>query len=112
MSYESKLECAFRELEAAKIWKSNYNPPLHRWLRRAGLKLRPPYYVSFLRNVAIRFIEMLFIFMPMLSFFRDDVTFSDLLYESLVVSAFYSLIMCSYYLWTFRRCELTRWDKL
>lgn len=33
MTYEEKCNFAVQELEAAKIWKSNYNPPITRLLR-------------------------------------------------------------------------------
>ncbi|WP_340700774.1 DUF6404 family protein [Vibrio vulnificus] len=112
MSYENKLGRAFKELEAANIWKCNYNPPLHKWLRRAGLRLRPPFYVSFARNLLIRFFEFFIFYFPILSLLRVESTISNLLFESIITSVFYSLVMCSYYRWTFRRCEFTCWEKL
>ncbi|HAS8618391.1 TPA: hypothetical protein I7787_22275 [Vibrio vulnificus] len=112
MSYENKLERAFKELEAAKIWKCNYNPPLHKWLRKAGLKLRPPYYVSFMRNLWIRFFEFFVFFLPILSLLKSDPTISSLLYESVLTSVIYSVVMSLYYHWTFRRCEFKGWEKL
>ena len=62
MSYERKLERALQQLQAAKISNWNYNAPLHQWLRKAGIKLRPPYYVPFLRNVVVRFVEFFRLF--------------------------------------------------
>tara|TARA_B100001059_G_C17485853_1_gene403929 strand:+ start:95 stop:466 length:372 start_codon:yes stop_codon:yes gene_type:complete len=115
MSYKTKLERAFLQLQAAKILKWNYNPPLHQWLRKAGLKLRPPYYVSFGRNVVVRFVEFFVFFLPLISLLsisREGVTFSNLLYESFIAGAFYSVFMSAYYLWTYRKCDLTNWEEL
>ncbi|OED61265.1 hypothetical protein A165_17520 [Vibrio tasmaniensis ZS-17] len=115
MSYERKLERALQQLQAAKISKWNYNTPLHQWLRKAGIKLRPPYYVPFLRNVVVRFVEFFAFFLPLtslLSISREGVTFSNLLYESFITGAFYAVFMSVYYLWTYRNCELTSWEEL
>ncbi|TOE27597.1 DUF6404 family protein [Vibrio parahaemolyticus] len=115
MSYESKLKLAFSELEAARIWKWNYNPPLHQWVRKVGFKLRPPFYVPFWRNLCVRFAECFIFFFPLMSLLGssrvEDSEFYPL-YESLLASSFYSVVMCLYYLWTFKRCELSHWDKL
>ena len=115
MSYERKLELAFNELETSHIWKWNYNPPLHQWARKAGFQLRPPFYVPFWRNLCVRFAEFFVFFFPLTFLFSSsqvDVSPSNLLFESLVASSFYSVVMCFYYLWTFKRCELSHWDKL
>src|SRR6478735_2812770 len=50
MTYEEKCNFAVKELEAAKIWKSNYNPPIISLLRRLGFKVPFPHYNSFLSN--------------------------------------------------------------
>ncbi|TOH58839.1 hypothetical protein CGI77_09565 [Vibrio parahaemolyticus] len=115
MSYERKLELAFSELETARISKWNYNPPLHQWLRKAGFKLRPPFYVPFWSNLWVRFAEsfiIIFTLMSLLGSSRAETSEFHPLYESLVASSFYSVVMCLYYLWTFKRCELSHWDKL
>ncbi|HAS6341239.1 TPA: hypothetical protein I7247_21925 [Vibrio vulnificus] len=115
MDYETKLSRAFSELETARIWKWNYNPPLHQWARKLGLKLRPPFYVPFARNLLARFLEMFVFFLPivsLLSINKADASLSNLLFESLVASSFYSVAMSSYYYWTFNRCELTNWEDL
>ncbi|WP_112480374.1 DUF6404 family protein [Vibrio variabilis] len=115
MSYERKLGLAFSVLEAARIWKWNYNPPLHRWVRKAGFKLRPPFYVPFWHNLCIRFVECFIFFFPLIfllgSLIAEASEFHPL-YESVVVSLFYSVVMCLYYLWTFKRCQLSNWDEL
>ncbi|KLN63766.1 DUF6404 family protein [Vibrio sp. VPAP30] len=115
MSYEKKLQLAFNELEAAGIWKWNYNPPLHQWARKAGCQLRPPCYVPPWRNFCVRFAEFFILFYPLMFLFGPspvEASEFNLLFESLVASSFYSVAMCLYYLWTFKRCELSHWDKL
>ncbi|CAM5198915.1 DUF6404 family protein [Alishewanella longhuensis] len=37
MTYEEKYNFAVKELEAAKIWKSNYNPPITALLALLGI---------------------------------------------------------------------------
>ncbi len=56
MSYHSKLIAAHEELEQAGIWKSNFNPPLFRLLRKLGVKYPPPYYRSFQSNFLTSFV--------------------------------------------------------
>ncbi|WP_332057454.1 DUF6404 family protein [Vibrio rotiferianus] len=115
MSYERKLERAFSELETARIWKCNYNPMLHQWLRKDGFKLRPPFYVPFWRNLWVRFVESFIFFFTLMSLLgssRTEASVFHPLYESLVASSFYTVIMCLYYLWTSKRCDLSDWDRL
>lgn len=116
MSYGRKLERALQQLQADKISKWNYNAPLHHQrLRKAGIKLRPLYYVPFLRNVVVRFVEFFAFFLPLtslLSISREGVTFLNLLYESFIAGVFYAVFMSAYYLWTYRKCELTSWEEL
>ena len=43
MTYEEKLNFAIKELIAAKILKSEYNPPNLKLARRLGFKIPPPH---------------------------------------------------------------------
>ncbi|MBE8715943.1 DUF6404 family protein [Cellvibrio polysaccharolyticus] len=50
MTFEEKFSFATKELEIAKIWKSNYNPPFVKLIHKLGFKVPPPHYNSFLTN--------------------------------------------------------------
>ena len=50
MTYEEKLECAFKEMEASPIWETGQRPVGFRLMRRLGIKAVPPHYRSFRMN--------------------------------------------------------------
>ena len=50
MSYDQKLECAVKELEASPLWEVGQRPLGFRILRRIGVKVVPPYYRPFRVN--------------------------------------------------------------
>ena len=49
MTYEEKLECAFKELEATPLFEVGQRPLGFRLLRLLGIKAVPAYYRSFRR---------------------------------------------------------------
>ena len=49
MNFEEKCNFAIKELEAAKIWKSNHNPPIFKLVRKLGFKVPFPHYNSFFK---------------------------------------------------------------
>jgi len=53
MHYETKLQLAHKELSDKGVWKSNYDSPLVKLLRKLGLCFPPPYYQSFFANVML-----------------------------------------------------------
>ncbi|MFM2589707.1 DUF6404 family protein [Vibrio sp. TBV020] len=53
MDYEAKLRLAHKELNDKGVWKSNYNPPIVKWLRKFGMCFPPPYYQSYFVNVVL-----------------------------------------------------------
>ncbi len=58
MDYETKLQLAHKELSDKGVWKSNYNPPLVKLLRKLGLCFPPPYYQSFFANVMLVWLSL------------------------------------------------------
>jgi Family of unknown function (DUF6404) len=52
MHFETKLTAALELLSSTGIWRSNYAPPLLRFLWRLGVKVPPPHFVSFAGNFA------------------------------------------------------------
>jgi hypothetical protein len=53
MNFEEKCYFAIQELENAKIWKSNYNPPFVKLLHKLGCKVPFPHYNSFINNALV-----------------------------------------------------------
>ena len=53
MDYEAKLRLAHKELNDKGVWKSNYNPPIVKWLRKLGMCFPPPYYQNYFANVML-----------------------------------------------------------
>ena len=50
MRFEQKLASALALLETTGIWRSNYAPPLCRFLWRVGGRVPPPHFVGFTTN--------------------------------------------------------------
>ncbi|MCZ8499385.1 hypothetical protein O9929_21060 [Vibrio lentus] len=74
--------------------------PLHQWLQGWDQVKTAFYYVPFLRNVVVRFVEFFAFFLPLtslLSISREGATFSNLLYESFITGAF-AVFASAYYL--------------
>ena len=59
MDYETKLQLAHKELSDKGVWKSNYNPPLVRLLRKLGLCFPPPYYQRFFAKLCFVWLSFL-----------------------------------------------------
>src|SRR2546423_703694 len=47
MRFEQKLAAALALLASTGIWRSNYAPPLVRFLWRLGVRVPPPHFVGF-----------------------------------------------------------------
>ncbi|WP_275116369.1 DUF6404 family protein [Vibrio diabolicus] len=59
MDYETKLQLAHKELSDKGVWKSNYNPPLVKLLRKLGLCFPPPYYRAFSQTLCFVWFSLL-----------------------------------------------------
>ena len=51
--FEQKLDAALALLASTGIYRSNYAPPLYRFLWWLGVKVPPPHFRSFAANFAI-----------------------------------------------------------
>lgn len=49
-TYEQKFAAALCELQRAGVREKKYMPPVFKWLKRRGWKVRPPLYNTFLMN--------------------------------------------------------------
>ena len=115
MSYRSKLIAAHEELEQAGIWKSNFNPPLFRLLRKLGVKYPPPYYRSFQSNFLTSFVfftPVWGILMYFLGWQASGKSITESAITALVGGLLYGLITALYYSWKSKRCKLTKWENI
>lgn len=115
MTFEEKLNLAHQELEAAGIKKSRFNPPLIRFLRKAGLKIPPLHYWGFW----VHFLEQSLVFGGMWGTFMwffiwrpEDLPSSVAAITSLSCGILFGLFMASYYRISFKKYHLSRWEDL
>ncbi|GGW73517.1 DUF6404 family protein [Alishewanella tabrizica] len=115
MTYEEKYNFAVKELEAAKIWKSNYNPPITRLLRRLGFKAPLPHYNSFLKNAlctGIYFGCAWGGFMYFFAWSTQNISPAVMLSTAVFAGAFFGIVMASYYRHVFKKHKLTPWHEI
>ncbi|GHG66515.1 hypothetical protein GCM10010919_14260 [Alishewanella longhuensis] len=115
MTYEEKCNFAVKELEAAKIWKSNYNPPITRLFRKLGFKVPFPHYNSFLMNALSSGIYFGCAWGLLMYFFAwktQNMSPSVMLSTAIFAGAFFGIAMASYYRYSFKKYRLTPWHEI
>ena len=115
MTYEEKCNFAIKELEAARLWKSNYNPPLVKLIQRLGFKVPLPHYNSFLNNALLTGVFFGFAWgLPMyfLIWSTKNMSVTTMLGTALFAGAFFGLAMASYYMYGFKKYKLTPWHEI
>lgn len=115
MTYEEKCNFAIKELETAKIWKSNYNPPIVKLVHKLGFKVPFPHYNSFLNNALSTGIYFGFawgLFMYFFAWNTQNMTVAAMLSIPLFAGAFFGLAMASYYKYSFKKHKLTPWHEI
>ncbi|WP_133502010.1 DUF6404 family protein [Marinomonas balearica] len=110
-SFEVRLQMAHDELEKRGVWRSNYNPPIYSLLRRLGIKLPPPYFLSFHANVIVNFVYMLALASIIFAFTQGgfDASVFD---KTLLWSIAYSIFMAVFYLWRRTQLKLGAWKNI
>jgi hypothetical protein len=106
---------AFRLLEKAGIWKSNYAPPVFRMLWRRGVNVPPPHFMSFLASAAltgIGFGVMWGLFMLAFAAATGNIHFPVLLAASVGAGLLFGVSMATYYAFGRRRHKLPKWSSL
>lgn len=115
MSYKDKLERADEQLRASGLSCSTDKSFFYRFLRKQGFELKPVYYESFFKNVAVKFTEFFIIFFPMTYLFslaQDGVMLIDTLINALAVSSVFAIILSVYYHNIVKRSSLSDWNEL
>lgn len=115
MTFDDRLAAAHQELASKGVWHANYNPPLFRLLRRAGLSVKPPHYQSWLTNFIDFGVSSGLIwglFMWLVSWHGTDIAPASILRQIAIFAGFMGLAMASY-LWLRRKqLTLTPWEDL
>jgi Mg/Co/Ni transporter MgtE len=100
MTYEEKCNFAIKELEAAKIWKSNYNPPIVKLVLSNALATGA--YFGFVWGI----------FMYFFAWNTKNMSITAMLSTALFAGVFFGLSMASYYSYSFKKHELTPWHEM
>jgi hypothetical protein len=115
MNFEEKCNFEIKELEAAKIWKSNHNPPIFKLVRKLGFKVPFPHYNSFLNNALSNGIFFGVIWgasMYFISWNQGNLPIVIMLASALFAGAFFGLAMASYFRYSFKKHKLTPWHEM
>lgn len=113
--YERRLKRAMAELERSGIARMNYAPPLFRMARAAGLRPRPPHYMSVLRSALMLgpvFGVVWGAVMWMLSWRAQGLPIGVAVSASLLAGIVFGIAMAAYYRWSADRAGLSRWRDL
>ncbi|BBL90505.1 hypothetical protein VroAM7_31580 [Vibrio rotiferianus] len=115
MNYKEKLERADKQLKVSGLSCRTDKSFFYRFLRKRGFELKPVYYESFFKNVALKFTEFFIIFFPMTYLFslaQDGVMFIDTLINALAVSAVFAIVLSAHYLNVVKISSLSDWNEL
>jgi hypothetical protein len=115
MSHPARVVVALEMLQATGIWRSNYAPPLHRLLLRAGLAVPPSHMASFVANLAFAgawFGSAWGLAMWLLLWSGQGMPGVAALGVSAVASALFGLVMAVYYRHSAQKHSLPRWSEV
>ncbi|CCQ10100.1 hypothetical protein PALB_9650 [Pseudoalteromonas luteoviolacea B = ATCC 29581] len=115
MNYEEKCHFALKELTEAKIWESNYNPPIIKLLRKFGFKVPFPHYNSFLMNALSTGLYFSCLWGLLMCFSRwntQNISLYDTLSTALFAGTLFGVAMASYYRHGFKKYKLTPWHEI
>lgn len=115
MDYETRLKAAHKELSEKGVWKSNYNPPIAKLLRKVGIYLPPSYYLNFFSNFMLCMVTVA----PVWGILNWFLVWGDAgkpileaVYMALLVGALFGLIMATFYLIRRKQLKLSDWNLL
>jgi|OM-RGC.v1.028080381 hypothetical protein len=110
-NFDARLQTAHEELEKQGVWRSNYNPPVYGLFRKLGLKLPPPYYLSFHANVVVNFVYMLVLASVIFALTQGgfDSTVFD---KTLLWSMAYGVFMSGFYAVRRKQLKLGAWENI
>jgi len=115
IEFERKYLEAIQELKESTIWGNNSLPPVHRYLRKLGVRVRPPHYYSFQSNlVRMSAYFSVFFGLPVWLFVLDGISTSVpiALLRAVLTGLFFGLLMSVYYWGSTRTHGLSTWEDL
>ena len=115
VEFERKLARAQAELTATGMRRANVDPWLDRWLRRRGLRLRPPHYRDPWRygvGLGVYFAVTWGVAMWLVFWSAQGMPVPVAIGTAVFAGMGFGLIMALYMAWGRRRYRLTRWDDL
>nr|WP_321457449.1 DUF6404 family protein [uncultured Cohaesibacter sp.] len=115
MNFDERYKLAIAELKRTTIVEGNYAPPLHRFLRGQGVKVRPPHYCSIGFNILSTGIPFAILWGAIMWFVlwqSQRLNAPMAIGAALIAGAIFGLFMSLYYRWSFNQNELTKWEKL
>lgn len=113
--FERKLARARAELAAKGMWRANADPWPDRWLRRCGLRLRPPHYRDPWRfgvRMGGYFAVAWGLFMWLWVWRADSLPVLEAMASALFAGALFGFFMAMSVAWFRRRHRLTRREDL
>lgn len=114
-SFEAKLDRAHQHLQSTKIWRWNYNPPLYRSLRAAGIKIPPPHLTGFVFNAvfsALWFGLFWGIAMWFLAWSDQNMPVAGAVTGALTTGGIFGVFMGLYYTLSRRSHGLPSWNEV
>lgn len=116
MTFDEHYEIALQELAGSDILKGNYVPPLHKLLRRMGLKVKPPHYASMPANMLTTGIPFGILWAGLMWLFvwEDQVgmSLSIALWAGFFAGMLFGVAMAIYYRASARKHNLSSWVQL
>ena len=113
--YEQKYQAAIAELEATKMWPSNYAPPLHLIQRRLGMKVRPTHFSAvwaIVSGYALWFAPFWGLIMWFSGWKADGMSILTALGWAAFVGILFGITMALSCAWGRRKWHLSTWDDL
>ncbi|WP_321449855.1 DUF6404 family protein [uncultured Cohaesibacter sp.] len=115
MKFDERYTLAIAELKRTPIVEGNYAPPLHRFLRGRGVRIKPPHYNSIGMNIVTTGAPFAILWGAIMWFIlwqSQKLTPVMAIGAALVAGTIFGLFMALYYRWSFKQNALTKWDKL
>lgn len=112
LDIEKKRQAALQLLATTGMWRSNYLPPLFRFLWSLGIDIPPPHFARFLPNVIISgcfFGATWAILLYFLHGWPQGTTLLIALQKAGISGALFGIAIASYYAYGKRKFQLPDW---
>jgi hypothetical protein len=113
--FDQKQAAAMAELQATKMWPSNYDPPIYHLYRLLGLRMRPPHYAPFIKTMisqGVYFGIFWGFFMWIAQWRGSDMSLLVMVTIAAITGALFGFFMALSFAYGRRKWKLTDWDNL